>query len=296
MAALINCSNCGTATWFRTWREVGCPKCGLALTHPADGVPGYSATEMNDSDKVNQALRAMRSSDTKRARALLDEVIANSPSEYVNAYEEDNQHFIKCWDEHEFLSYLEAMKAGQVPSHNNVVWVRSVYPMAYHQLAFLEVEAGNYELAIAALTASLKLEPDQPLTLDELGVVYTNLKDSKKALEFFERALKARRYMSARIRAKCLRGKGVQLINLREIDLAEAALKDSLVYEPGNEVARKELAYIDRLRSGGKATGTTGIGRTPDPFGKNTPPENAPRVSPSNANVSPKKSWWKFWE
>ena len=87
MAILKKCANCGTSSWFETWRKVGCPKCGLALSYKADGVPGYGAAEGNDSDKAEQALAAIQRGDTKGARQLLEEVIANVPSD--NGHRQD---------------------------------------------------------------------------------------------------------------------------------------------------------------------------------------------------------------
>jgi tetratricopeptide (TPR) repeat protein len=165
MAILRECENCGNSSWFETWRKVGCPKCGLAMSYLADGVLGYSKTERADSGKIKEALAAIARGDKESAHRLLEEIIANVPTDYVSSYHQDGQFFIKCWEQEEYVAYLQAMKQGQVPSEDKVVWVRSVYPHAYYLLAFLEFQAGNKEQAGACLTLSLSLEPDQAKAL-----------------------------------------------------------------------------------------------------------------------------------
>jgi Flp pilus assembly protein TadD len=51
------------------------------------------------------------------------------------------------------------------------------------------------------------------------------------------------------LQATALRGIGVSLIELGELDRAETALRESLEVEPGNALAQNELLYISNLRS-----------------------------------------------
>ena len=52
------------------------------------------------------------------------------------------------------------------------------------------------------------------------------------------------------VKATALRGKGMALIELGDLDLAETTLKESLYYDPDNKLARNELGYIQHLRAG----------------------------------------------
>ncbi len=55
------------------------------------------------------------------------------------------------------------------------------------------------------------------------------------------------------LRAMALRGRGLQLIELGNLDEAEQCFLESLTIDPDSPVARKELEYIEHLRSGGEA-------------------------------------------
>lgn len=68
-------------------------------------------TEVDDARKVNETLQLLKQKDLVTARNKLEEVIANSPIQYVYRYLYGNKEFVKFWDQDEFLQY--ASEEGQ---------------------------------------------------------------------------------------------------------------------------------------------------------------------------------------
>jgi tetratricopeptide (TPR) repeat protein len=204
--------------------------------------------EILDAEKVSKAGDAMREGDLLTARSLLEEVIANAPSKYVYRYEDGDRVFIKFWDREEFLQFFAQMSDAE-RDQKKITWIASAYPRAFFLLAFMEVEQGNHEEAIRLLQESLKLEPDQPNSFLEMGVIYSSLGRYEEAISCYDRAIEARPYAPDRVKAAALRGKGVQLIELGNLELARMCLEASLEYEPSNHSAINELLYISRIHS-----------------------------------------------
>jgi tetratricopeptide (TPR) repeat protein len=100
------------------------------------------------------------------------------------------------------------------------------------------------------LEASRKLEPTQPVTLCEMALVHVERGDHEKAIALYDQALETRPWISDSVRALVLRGKGVRLIDLGDLDAAKGCLMESLRYAPGNEMAINELFLISNLKTG----------------------------------------------
>lgn len=133
---------------------------------------------------------------------------------------------------------------------HKIVWLSSAYPRAFYYLGFAHVKLDDPAAAIGFLEQGYKLEP-HPMFLLERGKALARLKRHDLALASYEAALAHRGSVRAVLRAVALRGKGVQLIELGQLDLAEQAFNDSLELDPNNPVAANELRYIERLRRGG---------------------------------------------
>ena len=284
MPTAFTCENCGTNSWNRKPSDMGlvmyphimrdgryCPVCGDDFESDSKskdeaGIVAastrYSETEREDAKKMRKAVSALEKHDVSTCRQLLREVAANAPSKYEYSYEEGEKYYIKCWDLAEFDSYKEAVQNGSIPDKGSAVWLQSSYPLAYYYLAFLDVEAGQFVSARSYLEKALALEPDSPQLLFEMGLTLGHIHiEAERSIEFFDRALSARPHMNARLHAKILRGKGIQLIDLGELDRAEESLGESLLYDPEDKLAHHELAYIDYLRSGGESLPTAGVSR-----------------------------------
>jgi predicted Zn-dependent protease len=68
--------------------------------------------ENNDAEKLRNALRAMAQNDFSRARCLLQEVVLNTPKNYIYSYEEGDTLFVRFWTEDE-LRQSKDVRQGQ---------------------------------------------------------------------------------------------------------------------------------------------------------------------------------------
>jgi tetratricopeptide (TPR) repeat protein len=128
------------------------------------------------------------------------------------------------------------------------------YSEAWLQLAVIAVEEGNLKNACSCVESGLALEPDHPLLWSEKGFILARQGQYAGALRSYERAATVRDWAPPYQIAKALRGKGATLVELKRLDEAEEAIKQSLVLDPASKIGRNELEYIIQLR---KRTDTT---------------------------------------
>jgi tetratricopeptide (TPR) repeat protein len=208
-------------------------------------------TEAQDAETVDRAIEVLQGLDLEEVERLLRPVIANTPRHYVNEFEKDGMRYVKCWDREEFMTY----SAMQTPSEAaRIVWLQNAYPRAHYHMAFVCVERGQWNEAIRWLDTGLELEPHQARFRLEKAQVLSAVGKHDDALGMYASVLKdARVVLSSAMRARALRGLGGQLIELGELDEAEACFVVSLEHDAESPVARNELEYIHHLRSGGEA-------------------------------------------
>jgi hypothetical protein len=84
-----------------------------------------------------------------------------------------------------------------------------------------------------------------------MGMIPASAKRPAEARGWYERAATSRPWCDTRLRAQALRGVGVNLIDLGELDRAEQAFRQSLELQPDSRLAQDELALIARMRSTG---------------------------------------------
>src|SRR5208282_505141 len=122
------------------------------------------------------------------------------------------------------------------------------YSKAWYQLAMITVEEGDFNRALSCIESGLALEPDHPLLWNEKGYILHRQGQCADALRSHERAATVRDWAPPYQIALALRGKGSTLIDLKRIDEAEEAIKQSLVLDPESKAGRNELEYIIQLR------------------------------------------------
>ncbi|HPC36037.1 MAG TPA: WG repeat-containing protein [Candidatus Marinimicrobia bacterium] len=203
-----------------------------------------SKVEQADAKKVEQALEYLNDGDFELAQIILEEVCSRCPENYEYEFTEGDKHYIKLWDNLEFLSYLNKME--------EIYWIPSVYPRACYYLAYILIEKGKYKKAISWLNKGLLMEPQNPKFFTELGAVYGRLGDYFRSLDYYKQALNLPNIRNHE-RAIALRGAGVQLINLGHLDEAKNYLKESLEIEENNDIAINELNYISKVESNQKS-------------------------------------------
>lgn len=155
----------------------------------------------------------------------------------------------------ETLAGLMAATAAK----RNAVAVRNPYPHVSFYLGSYYNEIGRSADALRVLDAGLALPrvvqdaalgETLPALISERGATLTALKRWSDALAAFDGGLTIAT-LNNTMRARMLRGRGFCLTELGRLDDAEKSYRDSLIIEPNNPRALKELDYIARLRAGG---------------------------------------------
>jgi tetratricopeptide (TPR) repeat protein len=123
------------------------------------------------------------------------------------------------------------------------------FPRAFGLRAFIQVERREYAAALETLGEHERIVRSDPTPTNERGFVLLVLKRPAEAVAAYREGLeKARQFEgSEKIQAISLRGIGIALIDLGELDEAKASLLESLQLDPGNYIANHELEYIEKL-------------------------------------------------
>lgn len=130
---------------------------------------------------------------------------------------------------------------------------RNVYPIALLYLGSHAVEFQRYDDAHRYLDRGLALQPDNQYFLLEKGAALGGQHRFAEAAELFQAMLDNPALSLTLDRARAYRSLGVALIDVPDrLDDAEAALRQSLTLEPGNQLAQSELQYIAQLRAGAR--------------------------------------------
>ena len=208
----------------------------------------HSDIEALDADKVDEGMDLFMDCEYEAARRLFEEVIQNTPKDYQHQYEKDGQIFIKFWYSEQLDLFVDSEKDS---GGKKIRLAPNAYPRAYYLLGCICVREEEYSEALEYLEAGHRLEPHNPQFLLIKAEAYVGLGDRKKAVSLYEQVGEVNPWFYEADKARALRGKGIQLIELGELDAAEDSLKESLKYEPESEVATSQLKYIEYLRSPG---------------------------------------------
>jgi tetratricopeptide (TPR) repeat protein len=131
-----------------------------------------------------------------------------------------------------------------------VIWLDWSFQRALSHKAFILSDNRRYSEALEILDEQTKIAPFAASAYVEKGSILNQQKHPEEALVSYENALKlSRNFKSSKDQeAASLRGIGVTLIDLGNLDKAETVLKESLVIEPGNKISENELEYIKQMR------------------------------------------------
>jgi tetratricopeptide (TPR) repeat protein len=201
-------------------------------------------TESLDAKKVDAAVELIPQGRLQQADALLEEVCRRTPTDWQERCE------------------LDVGRQENAKEQRKVTWRANAYPRAWHYRGFLAVKQQRPADAMAFLDRALQLQPRHPVPRLEKARACAMMGDHAAAITLYDEVLALWDEIHGRIRAVALRGRGVQLIDLKRLDEAERVLRDSLKLEPNSEVALNELEYIRELRAGGQAQGTESVATT----------------------------------
>jgi tetratricopeptide (TPR) repeat protein len=117
--------------------------------------------------------------------------------------------------------------------------------------AFVKSGQGQLSEAGDLLDEEMKIAPYSAAPYVESGFIFNRIKKPDLGLQSYLRAYKlSTEHKNSKVfEAPALRGMAFSLIDLGDLDKAEAVLTESLKVDPGNEVAQIELEYIRRLRA-----------------------------------------------
>ena len=207
----------------------------------------YRKFESADAEKVSDALWMLNKGDFATAETLLREVVRNAPREYLSSFEDETTEYRKFWDKDEQQYFVN--RRSDASSGRELVWLACAYPRAYFYLGMLKMNAKQYQEALPFFEKGLHLEPVHPRLLAEKARAHGMLGEPQVSISCYEKVLEQADVVMPPLRAASLRGKGVQLIELGRMDEAESFLRESLRFDPYNEVAHAELAFIEMKRA-----------------------------------------------
>src|ERR1041384_3427363 len=118
--------------------------------------------------------------------------------------------------------------------------------------AFSLSKSQRFAEALPSVEVVVNLAPLFTQAQIEKGYILNRLRRPQEALAAYTRGweLAARLPENLDFAAAALRGQAVAWVELNELDRAVKLLQDSLIIEPGNQIAINELKYIAERRSG----------------------------------------------
>ncbi|HVN00179.1 MAG TPA: tetratricopeptide repeat protein [Caulobacteraceae bacterium] len=141
------------------------------------------------------------------------------------------------------------------------------YPAAAFYLGSYYNEVGQPDRALEVLDLGRLAGPDSPVVASERDAALMALHRWDDALAGANQAL-AVADLASGDRARLLRNRGYALTELKRLDEAEQAYRDSLALEPDNALAHNELDYIAKLKAGGPTAPPGVLFRPNAPKGK----------------------------
>ena len=259
----------------------------LAALALAPAALAQTADESSDNQLLQRAFAAIGQGGYPALDPLLPalrEALGRTPASYPVVQDLGDRILVRA-DLSDGL--VEAAAAGAAERqahpdrHVNIVVVPDVYPEIALLLTSEAVERRRYEEAVGFADRGLRMQPHHVLLVGERAAALQGLKRHDEALASIEAELALPDPVVALHRGLLLRKRGFSLVELGQLDAAQAAYEDSLKAEPGNATALRELQYIQGLRAG--APRGTGVFTAP----ASRPPATHPSPRPPPGPASP---------
>lgn len=202
---------------------------------------------VNTRKMVGDAVALIEKGQPQQAiRQYLDPVINRFAAHYQN----DPRKIYCSRTLPEAMIYLHSQPEGH--SARDAVVLVDTWADAYYFKGYALMELGDAEAAATALDQALALSPASSRYLAERGHVYQMRRDWNNAKRMFEEAVKGAEFAPTDLKqsekARALRGIGFTLIELGQLDQAEAKFQECLRLNPSDDTAQNELLYIEQLR------------------------------------------------
>lgn len=189
--------------------------------------------------------------------AELEEALAAADKRFAAARQADNTIAILVDGQTESVKApLRYVLAPGGKTSDRIIAVNNPYPSAALLLGTYYNEIGRVPDALRVLDAGLALPSPLPGELlgetlpnltTERAIALIGLKRFGEALVAYDAGLRIPN-LDNKYRGRMLRGRGLALTELGRLDEAEKSYRDSLVTDPNNPIAMRELDYIARLR------------------------------------------------
>lgn len=190
-----------------------------------------------------QITSAMEAQSWDDARALIQQTLAAMPPDWKPACVDGDCVRCAFWNHNELLSYVGCHKASR---RKAVVWTSPSYSKLWWQLAVANVKQGRLDNAAVCVDCGIAIEPDHPLLWIERGYIFGRQGRPADALQAYRTAATVRPWTPPAVLARALRGEGLALLDLGQLEQAREAYARSLKLEPENPIAIRELQYIGR--------------------------------------------------
>lgn len=147
--------------------------------------------------------------------------------------------------------YLRSVFKDELGKNQKLVSVVDPISDGYYLLAIIDFQQGNVKSAIDNINKAVEWNPVRAAYYIERAFLILNYNKNNKEEDFvaaLANYLRALEFSySPSDFAAALRGLGFIYIEEKKLELALACYLVSLLYEPNNEVANKEIAYIKSL-------------------------------------------------
>jgi len=199
-------------------------------------------------DFNKRGLELIQEKKYNEAEVMLRQAVESMPDGWKPIEATATGTLVHAWSDDEFAAYREwHHRSGD---QGEVLWEGPSYAHTWYLIAAIYVDHEQYDDALRLLAEGMQLERDHPDLLCEGGFVLHRIGDLEAAIKAYDIALSARPWITSRQRARALRGSSSVLTDLGRLEEAEACLTEAQALEPDNEITRRGLEYVRKLRAG----------------------------------------------
>jgi tetratricopeptide (TPR) repeat protein len=215
----------------------------LAFAAPLHAADTMSAGQSRE--QIRQAVELIKSGENAAAVAKADALIAAMEK----AHPGGKTSYFCADDQRQILMVL----ATAASNKQDAEITDSSWCEAHFLRGFALINLKRSAEAGMALQKAAEMAPLNAHYVNEYAEWHKASRNWQQAIDMFRKAMSLTEFAPAdyqdQFRARSLRGVGFSLIELGNLDDAEAAFKESLTLQPGNTVALAELEYIGQLRA-----------------------------------------------
>ncbi len=219
---------------------------------------GVRVTSTGDPDE-DATLSARRDAEDHGVLVIKDhesallKVLADIPNPFVRQSVAGGELIYRANSMAGCVAFAESHPRPAPGGSNHFVCRGNPYPTAAFYLGSYYNEIGQPDRALTVLDLGLVAGPNSPLLISERNAALDALRRWDDTLAGAARGL-AIPNLSPKDRALMLRNRGFALTELKRLDEAEQAYRDSLEFDSDNALAKNELKYLAGLKAGARAT------------------------------------------